>query len=118
MELRRIRASLNQNGVIAAYSVPTRTGHARISKQQKTAVIQSSPSPKVEFWHSCKYDGDLPPTGMLFFENNAYLGRRRPVPVFIVCICLRHVLTSLNVKDFSSCSQVAPQCSNIKIWIL
>jgi hypothetical protein len=29
--------------MIAACSVPMRTGHARLSKQQKTAVIQSSP---------------------------------------------------------------------------
>ena len=55
----------------------------------------------MEFWHSCKYDGDLPPTGMLFFENNAYLGRRRPVAALTVSISLGDVSAPFCLTNFS-----------------
>src|SRR5882672_6662715 len=38
--------SSNRNRMIAACSAPTRIGYARLFKQQKTAVIQSSPLPR------------------------------------------------------------------------
>ena len=68
--------SSNRNRMIAACSVPTRIGHARLSKQQKIAVIRSSPQltgyPNSAFLLLCHYSVRTRNSTMRFFNDSCW----------------------------------------------